>query len=630
MSDAPSVTAPIHDYLHDPTEGLSAEELAHRLEPMVLGKSGPLIKQSYEAALDQQHLRELVKNSIEAKIPDTDLAITIHPDWNFAAETAAQGEPVFRLMVEDNGSGMNGQEMSRFFRSLSLSGEHKRMGIQDNFGMGAKISTMPGNPYGVLVMSWQGGEGNMVRMYQDRDGEYGLWRWDVGNDKLAVAIEPPDAYTSNGGGLPRHHGTAVICMGHKPDDDTYLHFPDQPNPGLKGTAVFLNRRFFRFPDGVTVRAFEFVKKDKDTWLPYPGKFKVAVDKKGTDVYKGGNYREVHGQKHYLDTYCTDKGSVRVSGATIHWWVIDDDRRLKKAKEMHGAGFDPGFTGALYQDEIYNWDRSPGRFRQFGIFYAEARKRISLLVEPDYTEDSGVFPDGSRRTLLCMDTKDKRLPWGGWGTQFMAKMPAAIKKVCDQQAADMSSLDDVKKSIRKQASYLRERLQNRKTVEGGTTPKDRDPTNPPKPRRRTKNTTGKKHGRTMPDIEFVQDKNSANRDRPAEYHESGTLLIFLDHALFQDEIRYWCEQFEHLPDPALVEDKVTNIVAHVYAWNLVAKVVHATYFKNHKLWKDDAYKALLSPEALTMALLGKVDAETQIRAKLTGTLGATKKSTPASA
>ena len=598
----------ISEYLNESFEGLEGRDLDHRRENMLLGRSGPLIDRSYAEALPYQYVRELVKNSIEAKIPGQDLTIKLHPDWKYVAESAALGNPTYRLMSEDDGVGMDEGEVKMFFRSLSLSGGGKAMGLHDNFGMGAKISTMPANPYGVYVMSWKDSEGSMVRLFKGDDGEYGLWRWDT-DDGYTAVVDPPDDYNYDSDGIRRSHGTALVFAGDGPFCDTYLTFPGQESGGNKALGVYLNKRFFRFPDGVSIKAWEFVSSDKSTWGASPKKTATG----------GGNFREILGQKHFLDRYSTASGTVDVTGAKVHWWVIDDDNNLDKAHAMHGAGHSPGYVAALHKDELYDTHRSPGRFRQFGIFYAESRKRVTLIVEPDYSESSGACPNTTRSNLIYLGSKDLSLPWGVWGAEFMAKMPDEVKAVCTNQGINLAGLDDVKKALRARASYLRERILERGTLSKGVTPKGSRKKPSKKPSRKRKNTGP--HGRTIPEVQFIQDVDSDELDRPAEFNrDTGTLTLFLDHPIFQTEIKYWCAQYDHLPDAGTVESKVTAFVTDVYAFSLVAKLVHATAFKGDIHWKDDAYDTLLSAESLTMGLLGKVDGETQIRQKLAGSLG----------
>lgn len=57
----------------------------------------------------------------------------------------------------DNGCGMTAEELLKFFSTLG-EGAKKMGGVHDNFGVGAKIASLPWNPEGVVVISHKAGK----------------------------------------------------------------------------------------------------------------------------------------------------------------------------------------------------------------------------------------------------------------------------------------------------------------------------------------------------------------------------------------------------------------------------------------------------------------------------------------
>src|SRR5215470_12666213 len=119
----------------------------------------------FEACGNYQWAREFLKNSIEARATKVEFGI----EWQ-----AVEKLGVYRRTIADNGSGMSKEELLRFFSTLG-EGARRIGGVHDNFGVGAKIASLPWNPDGVVVISYKNGRGSMIRIQLDVDGaEYEL------------------------------------------------------------------------------------------------------------------------------------------------------------------------------------------------------------------------------------------------------------------------------------------------------------------------------------------------------------------------------------------------------------------------------------------------------------------------
>src|SRR5689334_16109748 len=98
------------------------------------------VNRMFEACGTYQWAREFLKNSIEANATRIEYGI----EWQAVAK-----DGVYRRTVADDGIGMDRDELLNFFSTLGA-GAKKIGGIHENFGVGAKIASLPWNPEGVV------------------------------------------------------------------------------------------------------------------------------------------------------------------------------------------------------------------------------------------------------------------------------------------------------------------------------------------------------------------------------------------------------------------------------------------------------------------------------------------------
>ncbi len=103
------------------------------------------VNRMFEACGSYQWAREFLKNSLEAGATKVEFGI----EWQ-----AVDKEGVYRRTVSDNGAGMTREELLTFFSTLG-EGDKRIGGVHDNFGVGAKIASLPWNPKGVVVISYK-------------------------------------------------------------------------------------------------------------------------------------------------------------------------------------------------------------------------------------------------------------------------------------------------------------------------------------------------------------------------------------------------------------------------------------------------------------------------------------------
>ena len=609
------------------TSDLNATELKNLTIPLGLVSNGPLIDRAYKEAIPQQYNRELVCNALEAGATD----IQICPDWLHIAECIKDGEtPVYRYCIIDNGRGMSAEELERYFNNISASGHDLQLG--NNFGVGAKISMLPWNPEGLVVMSWtkNNPEGSMIRIIKRKtDGNYGLWMWRDEQGVFQKVGTAPSIYKDKY--LPHSSsGTIVIALGMHNTDDTY-NGPQKQNiddinadSRLHKHLLFLNSRFFSVPQKTNIRLAVLAKTDKNLW--------PKTDISGISAGFFWNY--VKGAEYGLDRMSLQKGVLNLATANVHWWICDP------ANLASSYFVRTSFIGALFNNEIYNTQLGKGarsRYTQFGILFEEVKKRLVLLVEPTQGLNSIYYPNTARSALVCAATDNLELPWAQWGADFAANMPLEIKALCDQysQPADTKLFKNIKERLkdflpRLLPTFVKTNVLGTDTLSGLTVPVldlkaqagTRETVNVSSSSHKTLNTvqgngaTGKKaNPRTEPPTPvWVAAQDMSDESTAAEYVSAfNQIKINKDFFLFNEVLKHWLTRY---PDIPALEDKLMLAIKDVYQLKLICGVMQA-YSMATQVQYANTWREFITPHALTSMLLGLVNEHALIQQRLNG-------------
>src|SRR5207249_7058604 len=125
------------------------------------------------------------------------------------------------------------------------------------------------------------------------------------------------------------HGTKIVLLGNTEDQNTVKAPPGTPSPS-RWIAKYLNTRFFRFPEDISIKA-------REGW-----------ESPRTDTARN-KMRTVTGQQSYLDQHKTASGAVDITDAVAHWWVLEESDALNQDENYYASA---GHVSALYQDELY--------------------------------------------------------------------------------------------------------------------------------------------------------------------------------------------------------------------------------------------------------------------------------------
>lgn len=354
-------------------------------------------------------LREFTQNSLDAKATD------IHWGYN---ETFVPG--VRKLSILDNGAGMTVEDMLEFINKLSSSSHIQSN--EGNFGIGAKISALKDNPYGIIYQSWRNGKGAQIWLHKDEAGHYALrmFHQPDGSVKPWLQLEDKDRPLEIS-----ESGTRVIFMGHKDKEETF--YPENLQ-GPKTTWIrnYLNRRYFTLPNDTRIHVVE-----------------------GNVSRKWEINHTVRGQWDFLSANSIQQDTVSLKDFTIYWWLLKDD--VKTLQNYSGQFNNRGHVAAILNDELYDvHDSYKARtaLQNFGIFIGH--ERVVIYVQADNPRE--VVSNTIRDKLVY---KQGELPWPQLGEQFQRHMPQCLIDYMESIVSKSEQPDNAEK--------IRERLEKIKAL-----------------------------------------------------------------------------------------------------------------------------------------------------------------------
>jgi hypothetical protein len=290
---------------------------------------------------------------------------------------------IFKLSFTDNGDGMSLEQMNNLLNSISSSGGAGN--TFENYGVGAKISSLTRNHFGVQYESWKDGVGHCIIIrYNPKYDVYGIQGFPDAEGKVQYHRMVSAAQRPN---FVDGHGTRVTLFGNTLEQDTMAPpwgINDDKNTWL---TDYLNRRYFNLPEG------------------------IAIDvRQGYDQAKSNPslhcLRRLVGFKDSLNAHAYKHGSLALGDAKAHWWLLNADSPIK------------GQSALLNQGELFNveGDRS-SRLTHFGILLG--RDRVVIIIEPNEATQN------IARTHLRKPDGGE-FSWHAWQDEFRAHLPAEIQ------------------------------------------------------------------------------------------------------------------------------------------------------------------------------------------------------------
>jgi hypothetical protein len=610
-------TTPEPPFVGGNTKLLGDEMIASPIAPdrtmkMEVGEIGFLLERLGADCGDQQYLRELTMNSLEAEA----MNVIWDVDWMLHEATAGI---VYKLCCIDDGRGMSAREMIQHINNLSSSGRVQAMDA--NFGVGAKISAATRNPAGVVYQSWQGGNGSMIQLWRDPTSrQYGLKQFRLPDGSYSYVVPLTDVAKPD---IIDEHGTKVTLFGFDDDDNTVTAPEGVPTPS-RWFARYLNARFFNFPKGVIVRA-------RQGWTYDPEDTNHNI------------LQRVRGMGDFLGEHADHSGVVDLTGCQVHWWILDDSDKRRKN----------GHFGALYQGELYEMatGRSgTARLQQFGVLFGP--ERVVLYVEPKNGPERSLSANTARTQLLLNNAP---LPYGEWAHEFRANLPQEIRDYMDSVIAGTKGVDNSESIMERLKAYVKlfrlsryrsqagGPLRAGERVSGGHESGERSSPTETVEREPAAHKPGSQTGDLLasmlaadgdeaislppteppiPDVVWLSASDGANipdllDDRAALYlPEDNLIQANGDFRVYTDMADYWSDEYE-MPRG---NEIIVAVVREWFQQALVETVLGAQALQGERRWSPRDMETILSPEALTAAVMQRYHVANAVKRALGAKIG----------
>ncbi len=590
------------------------------------------VNRMFEACGNYQWARELLRNALEAHARRIEFGI----DWQ-----AARGLGVWRRTVADDGSGMDRRELLRFFSTLG-EGAKRIGGLHENFGVGAKIATLPWNPEGVVVLSYKRGKGAMIWIVLEPEaGDFELVEFDTDDGKSCV-IEPgvvdgydwaevkPDWIGA--------HGTVVVLLGSREHPHTLLGNTAGGEKGIKGLSIYLNSRFWDLTQ-VEVRVDELRKAQ----VPPP-------PAEAAELRRGRGRRAIAGARHYLTDVPAAAGKLRAGGVipladgrvAAEWYLWEGERPEIETFAKRG-----GYLAVRYGDELFHLTSHKAHFRWFGVIENQVQQNLTIVLEPQHYRPGkapwGIHPDQSRNRLIFTGDGEKgvEIPLSEWGFEFAQRMPDAILQAIRQaRGGATGSVEDEEYRRRLQDRFGRRwtvRLPIADAAQGEPatlTAAEAEVGGEPQPREEGRRRRRAKAAKQLAKRARPQGPDGA-REREArvdvpryrlahrdEFEEpwhlalwaphdpdGPTVLLNVDSPILQEIVEHHQDQYADV-----YADEVAATVRQVFGEIATCKVAHSQKL-TREIPEEELDRDYRSEQALTMALMGLLAEETVIAQRL---------------
>jgi hypothetical protein len=204
-------------------------------------------------------IRELTMNAIEAASNSSGARI-VH--W-----TSRLVDGVPKAVIWNTGPGMDAVQLKKA-TDLACRVD-KTLGIDENFGVGAKVSSLANNHNGMRFRSCKNGRVSEVVLGYDPDlKQYVRFERGLGNGQKDTVIDVTALAQVDGHDL-QTEWTEVTLFGNADDQNTVLRplASTQTDKGYVATALY--RRFYRLPEGVQLKLDEEFHRLGGTRKLYP-------------------------------------------------------------------------------------------------------------------------------------------------------------------------------------------------------------------------------------------------------------------------------------------------------------------------------------------------------------------------
>ncbi|MDA9400772.1 ATP-binding protein [Bradyrhizobium sp. CCBAU 45389] len=567
-----------------------------------------LIASLIERCPKSMMIRELMMNALEA-------AQHAAEGQRLVEISAMAMDGVEKLAIWNTGRGMDDHELLKICNIASSLGKEKS--LTGNFGMGAKVASLPSNQRGMRYRSCKDGRVHEVILCK-REGVYGrLRRHDPETDTYVEVVDVTDIAEQDGRTLSEDW-TEVVLFGNGPEQDTVRDpYNGDPEQDAQWLATYLYHRFYGLPEGVKVTLL-----------------------KGTNKLDGNRqFEPIPARLRHFERYET---VPLPSGIKIHYLYDAQYNGTGHNKSISGAIASAVSTCAVvYKNELY--DLSKGRqwtFEApvFGVPFGA--KHISIHIElPD---NYPVVPEAYRQFLQYTGGEQLRLQAKDFEELVRENRPKWLIELIHSFAPDSRTSDEIRDELQRLLNQLRVRRVSPKVTAQGET-RVTPGAGPASERApgvgsggggaesglRSKPTdlsvipTGAKRAEMFKNLERAPEiiplqtdeeiEEKGLKGRAARYvMEAGQLFVNMKYPAISEMGAQLEAEYAGANDPELMRSLVQQHAQDSMILRIGRTVVYALSKQLNKEWDQKALEAASSPESLSMAADNFGDAMQNIR------------------
>jgi hypothetical protein len=362
-----------------------------------------LVSSTIERCPKTMMIRELVVNAIEAASQaDSNKRVDIMP-------VMIDGIP--KLCIRNTGRGMSAAELDSICDLASSL--YKENSLDANFGMGAKVASLPSNKHGLRYRSCKDGTVSEVILCQ-RNGVYGRLRRPDADGQPVELIDATQTCRAEGGYDLETDWTEAVLFGNSAAQNTVTD-PYAGNPRMEADWLvkILLLRFFRIPADVVVQLSPDVPRGR------PAQAMQTLADLGVAAAQ-------------TETVHTPSGIV------LHYRYDPEPSAVGWITHPGGLG------GIVYKDEIYD-PRAAARWGldapTYGIPFGAKFCSVFVELPGDYL----VRPEAYRQFLRFRGGDQRQVFLHDFGQLVTAYLPEWLKAVIrshgPQQAKFVGDVED---------------------------------------------------------------------------------------------------------------------------------------------------------------------------------------------
>jgi hypothetical protein len=529
-------------------------------------------------------IRELLQNALEA-------AATAPEGERRVEFSALPVEGTAKLAIWNSGRGMTGPEL---FAMCDIAASiRKEVGLDRNFGMGAKVAALPSNPLGLRYRSAHDGAVQEVVIGKFA-GVYGRLRRPGPEGALAEVI-PATAAARAEGRDPSADWTEVVLMGRAPGQDTTADpYLGQPRVSPRWLLNAITHRFFRFPAGIEVVLQPGLAGSR-TATPVQS---LAARLEALPAEPGAGYE-----------------AVRLPDGTVLHYAFDPQAPLAEARKSLGA--------VVHRQEVYGllwgaaWRREAP---SFGIPFLS--RHVTLLVELPDTYP--VQPEAYREFLRYRGGSQAQVRLLDFAGLLVRHLPRWLARRLAEAQPEALYAEEARQTMQELLERL-EVARLRPQAPLATPPASPQPAAAPAAKA---GPPGSPPGPVLEvppalvllrDPQEIADRDLAERAAAyyAETHQLHLNLTYPAVALLAERLRALAPPEA---EPAAVAEAAQLVAERAMVLRVVRALVHGLAKRGQpRAWREAQLKHLLSPESLTLAAddneTGWLDSEQAMRTAL---------------